>query len=78
MGGGGGGAWECVTMDLHNNNREFIERFRRLKALYNLKKNMQRAFLSCCFTSTEAMWPIRDGRHRANTHNIYILAGSWC
>ena len=40
---GGGGGVTNHMLHLHNNNREFIGRFRRLKVLYNLKKNMQDA-----------------------------------
>ena len=31
----------CNNNNNNNNNRELIERFRNLKALYNLKKNIQ-------------------------------------
>ena len=33
------------------------------------------ALLSCCLTSTEARWPIRDGRCTGHTLCLYGLDG---
>ena len=36
------------------------------------------ALLSCCFTSTEARWPIRDGALTAGCHLLFIPAARRC
>ena len=53
---------------VENNNRELIERFWKLKALYNLKKNIQCANTHDYVNGVQAYKTHREKRARAHTH----------